>query len=50
MFRKTSLLAAAEHFRALPIEEMVERLASDLFTQTRQNDDLTIFGLEMLAL
>ena len=42
-----SLLAAAEHFRALPIDELVERLASDLFTQTRQSDDLTVFGMEM---
>lgn len=42
-----SLLAAAEEFRALPIEEMVERLASDLFTQTRLKDDLTVFGMEM---
>jgi sigma-B regulation protein RsbU (phosphoserine phosphatase) len=42
-----SLLAAAERFRDLPIDELVERLASDLFTQTRQNDDLTVFGLEM---
>ncbi len=44
-----SLLAAAEHFQALPIDELIERLASDLFTQTRQNDDLTVFGVEMLA-
>lgn len=43
-----SLLAAAEEFRALPIDELVERLASDLFTQTRQTDDLTVFGLEMV--
>lgn len=43
-----SLMAAAEQFRALPIDELVERLSSDLFTQTRQNDDLTVFGLEML--
>ncbi len=42
-----SLLAAAEQFRALPIEELVERLASDLFAQTRQSDDLTVFGMEM---
>ncbi|MBI1830128.1 MAG: serine/threonine-protein phosphatase [Planctomycetes bacterium] len=42
-----SLLAAAERFRALPIDELVERLASDLFTQTQQSDDLTVFGLEM---
>jgi hypothetical protein len=44
----SSLLTAAERFRTLPIDEMVERLASDLFTQTRQNDDLTVFGLEMI--
>jgi sigma-B regulation protein RsbU (phosphoserine phosphatase) len=43
-----SLLAAAERFRALPIEELVERLASDLFAQTRQADDLTVFGMEMM--
>lgn len=43
-----SLLAAAERFRSLPIDELIERLASDLFTQTRQHDDLTVFGLEML--
>jgi sigma-B regulation protein RsbU (phosphoserine phosphatase) len=42
-----SLLAGAERFRDLPIEEMVERLASDLFTQTVQKDDLTIFGMEL---
>lgn len=43
-----SLLAAAEHFRTSPIDELVDRLARDLFTQTRQGDDLTILGLEML--
>lgn len=43
-----SLLAAAEEFRALPIDEVVERLASDLFAQTRQHDDLTVFGMEMV--
>lgn len=42
-----SLLAAAERFRELPIAELVERLASDLFTQTRQHDDLTVFGMEI---
>lgn len=42
-----SLLAAAEHFRALPIEDLVERLSSDLFAQTRQNDDLTVLGMEV---
>jgi sigma-B regulation protein RsbU (phosphoserine phosphatase) len=43
-----SLLAAAERFRELPIDELVERLASDLFTQTRQHDDLTVFGMEIV--
>lgn len=43
-----SLLAAAEEFRALPVGELVERLASDLFAQTRQSDDLTVFGMEMI--
>jgi sigma-B regulation protein RsbU (phosphoserine phosphatase) len=43
-----SLLAAIERFRALPIGELVERLSSDLFTQTKQSDDLTVFGAEML--
>jgi sigma-B regulation protein RsbU (phosphoserine phosphatase) len=43
-----SLLAAAEEYCTLPIDAMVERLTSDLFTQTRQSDDLTVFGLEMV--
>jgi len=43
-----SLLAAAARFRDLPIGELVERLASDLFAQTRQHDDLTIFGMEIV--
>jgi phosphoserine phosphatase RsbU/P len=42
-----SLLAAAEEYRRLPIDEMVGRLATDLFQQTRQGDDLTVVGLEM---
>ncbi len=42
-----SLLAAAECYRRLPIDELVGRLASDLFAQTRQTDDLTVLGLEM---
>ena len=44
-----SLLAGVERFRELPIDEMVERLASDLFTQTRQSDDLTVFGMEIVS-
>jgi sigma-B regulation protein RsbU (phosphoserine phosphatase) len=43
----SSLLAAAQHFRHAPVSELVERLSQDLFTQTRQGDDLTILGLEM---
>jgi sigma-B regulation protein RsbU (phosphoserine phosphatase) len=43
-----SLLAAAERFRDLPIDELVAKLATDLFTQTRQNDDLTVFGVELI--
>jgi sigma-B regulation protein RsbU (phosphoserine phosphatase) len=43
-----SLLAAAEHFRAAPVGELVERLAQDLFTQTRQTDDLTMLGVEVV--
>jgi phosphoserine phosphatase RsbU/P len=42
-----SLLAAAVEYRRLPIDEMVDRLATDLFLQTRQTDDLTVVGLEM---
>ncbi|MFO0966943.1 MAG: SpoIIE family protein phosphatase [Gemmataceae bacterium] len=43
----TSLLAAAERFARLSIDEMLERLAEDLFSQTQQSDDLTILGLEV---
>lgn len=42
-----SLLASVEHFQSAPIEELVERLASDLFIQTKRGDDLTVFGLEV---
>jgi sigma-B regulation protein RsbU (phosphoserine phosphatase) len=44
-----SLLAAAEHFRDLPIEQFVQRLAIDLFGSTKQNDDLTLLGMEITA-
>jgi phosphoserine phosphatase RsbU/P len=43
-----SLVAAAEHFRTLPLDEMVEHLAQDLFTQTRQSDDLTLLAMEIV--
>jgi sigma-B regulation protein RsbU (phosphoserine phosphatase) len=42
-----SLLACAERHRDLPIHDLVSQLARDLFHQTRQNDDLTLLGLEM---
>ena len=42
-----SLLAAVERFRTEPIGELVDRLATDLFTQTQQGDDLTVLGLEL---
>ena len=42
-----SLLAAAEQFRKESICELVDRLATDLFTQTQQGDDLTVLGVEM---
>jgi phosphoserine phosphatase RsbU/P len=42
-----SLLAAAERFRAAPIDELIGRLAQDLFMQTRQRDDLTMLGMEV---
>lgn len=44
----SSLLAAAETHRALPVEQWIDRLASDLFTQTRQSDDLTLVGMELV--
>lgn len=43
-----SLLSAAEHYRDLPIGELVDRLALDLFGQTKKTDDLTILGVEMV--
>jgi sigma-B regulation protein RsbU (phosphoserine phosphatase) len=44
-----SLLACADRHRNLPIQELVGRVARDLFHQTRQADDLTLLGLEMLT-
>jgi sigma-B regulation protein RsbU (phosphoserine phosphatase) len=42
-----SLLAAAEHFRHLPVEEFVPRLAGELMPG-EQSDDLTLLGVEAL--
>jgi sigma-B regulation protein RsbU (phosphoserine phosphatase) len=44
-----SLLACADRHRALPIQELVGRLAQELFGQTKQTDDLTLLGLEMIV-
>jgi sigma-B regulation protein RsbU (phosphoserine phosphatase) len=45
----SSLLAAAERHRELPIHDLVDRLAFELFDPNRQTDDLTLLGLEMMA-
>ncbi len=44
-----SLVAAAARFRDLSIRDLVDRLALDLFGHGPQTDDLTIFGMEVLA-
>ncbi len=41
-----SLLAAAQRYRDLPIAELLERLADDLFRKRRPSDDLTLLGME----
>ena len=43
-----SLLACAARRRALPVQELVDRLCIDLFGQTRQTDDLTVLGIERM--
>jgi len=43
-----SLVAAAERYRHLPIDALVERLAHELFSQTKKSDDLTVLGVEVL--
>lgn len=43
-----SLVAAAERYRHLSIDDLVERLANELFAQTKKNDDLTVLGLEIM--
>ena len=41
-----SLLAAAEHYRDLPIAGLIDRLAGDLFQHASPSDDLTLLGME----
>jgi sigma-B regulation protein RsbU (phosphoserine phosphatase) len=42
-----SLLACAARLRELPIQELVDRLAQEMFGPAGQADDLTLLGLEM---
>jgi phosphoserine phosphatase RsbU/P len=44
-----SLLAAAERHRDLTIQDLVDRLALELFGHGRQTDDLTLLGMEVTA-
>jgi sigma-B regulation protein RsbU (phosphoserine phosphatase) len=41
-----SLLASAGRHRGLPIQEFIEQVGRDLFSQARQTDDLTLLGME----
>jgi sigma-B regulation protein RsbU (phosphoserine phosphatase) len=42
-----SLLACSARHRHLPIQEFIERLGRDLFSQGGRADDLTLLGVEM---
>lgn len=42
-----SLLAAAERFRDLAIQDLVDRLVHELFRAAQPADDLTVLGLEL---
>jgi phosphoserine phosphatase RsbU/P len=44
-----SLLAYAGKYREAPIEELVRLVPLELFKATRQTDDLTVLGMEILA-
>jgi sigma-B regulation protein RsbU (phosphoserine phosphatase) len=44
-----SVLAFASRHRAAPIEELVRLVPQELFQVSRQTDDLTVLGLEMLG-
>jgi serine phosphatase RsbU (regulator of sigma subunit) len=43
-----SLLASAGRHRSLPIQDFIEHVARDLFSQARQTDDLTLLGMEVM--
>jgi sigma-B regulation protein RsbU (phosphoserine phosphatase) len=44
-----SVLACAERYRDLPVQELVPRLARELFARSRHTDDLTVLGLEVMG-
>lgn len=44
-----SVLACADRYRDLPVQELVPRLAQELFARSRQTDDLTVLGLEVVG-
>jgi sigma-B regulation protein RsbU (phosphoserine phosphatase) len=44
-----SLLAFAGQHREAPIQDLVRMLPTELFKSARQTDDLTVFGLEVVA-
>jgi serine phosphatase RsbU (regulator of sigma subunit) len=43
-----SLLACVQRHQTLPVTELVDRLAHDLFHQMEQPDDFTLLGLEVI--
>lgn len=47
--RPEALLRAAAEHRAMPIQALVDRLATDLLAEQPQPDDFTLLGLEILA-
>lgn len=44
-----SLVACAARHRALPVQDFLTAVARDLFGESDPDDDLTLFGLEVLA-
>jgi sigma-B regulation protein RsbU (phosphoserine phosphatase) len=44
-----SLLACVEHYRDLPVQDLVQKTAVELFGDEAWKDDLTLFGLEFVS-
>lgn len=44
-----SLLACVERHRDLPVGELVPAVAGELFCDSKQKDDLTLLGMEMIS-